>query len=364
MTRIGLPLSQGDLVTLNRTQTLTNKLISTGSALDANASENFTYHSMERQLLRNGNCDIAQRGTSIANTTENSYTLDQWYVDTATAGDDKTVSQQTADVAGSLYSIRVQRVNGETGHTVLRLSQAIESRDSIKFRGKKLTLSFYGKVGANFSAASSILTAKILTGKGTDEKATAFTTSADAISSDITATTTSVKYTLTTTDVIASDITQIGVSFSYDPTGTAGANDWFELTQIQLCAGDVALPFQAKSFAEELRDCQRFFQMYTSAVNAFLSWGVGCSISTTQVVVLFPFVVNMRYGTITMAKSAAAQFAVSEAAVASASAVGLNDYCETHANVIFTSASLTVAKACRVYSNNDVSTYLSFSAEL
>jgi hypothetical protein len=232
------------------------KLLDLFSASSPNNSSNL-FH----QGLINGNFDIWQRGTSIANTTANSYSADQWYVDTATAGDDKTVSQQTAGVDGSRYSCRVQRVSGETGHTVLRLTNAIESHDSIKFRGQKVTLSFYLKVGANFSAASSILTAKIVTGKGADQRVPAFTTSADAVSSDITATTSWVKHTITTSAVIASDITQIGVSFSFDPVGTASTNDWFEIAQVQLCAGEVVLPFQAKSYESELAACQRFYQL-------------------------------------------------------------------------------------------------------
>jgi len=277
----------------------------TNTRLNQNQLEdnNFNY-GMNRQAIINGNFDVWQRGTSVAMTAANAYTADRWYCDTATAGDDKTVSQQTADVNGSRYSCRVQRVNGETGHTVLRLSQALESQDSIKLRGNKLTLSFYLKVGANFSAASSILTAKILTGKGTDEKATTFTTSADAISSDITATTTSVKYILTTTNVIAADITQIGVSFSYDPTGTAGANDWFEITQVQLCAGDVALPFMPKSFEEELRACQRYYEksfLYTttpvdlgSYQNGISELCIGANVSTTEINGVFYFKVVKR----------------------------------------------------------------------
>lgn len=250
-------------------------------------------NSLFQQAIVNGNFDVWQRGTSIANTAANSYTADRWYVDTATAGDDKTVSQQTSDVNGSKFSCRVQRVNGETGHTVLRLSQALESQDSIKFRGQQLTLSFYLKVGANFSATSNVFTAKILTGKGTDEKATAFTTSADAASLNITATTSSVRYNLTTSAVIASDITQIGVSFSFDPTGTAGANDWFEINQVQLNVGSIVLAFQSKSYETELRDCKRYCQMITTlGTNERVFMGIASA--TTKVQYLIPFRPAMR----------------------------------------------------------------------
>lgn len=41
-----------------------------------------------------------------------------------------------------------------------------------------------------------------------------------------------------------------------------------EIAQLQLCAGSVALPFQPKSFQEELRDCQRYFYVYASDIGS------------------------------------------------------------------------------------------------
>jgi hypothetical protein len=157
----------------------------------------------------------------------------------------------------------------------------LESIESIKFRGKKLTLSFYLKVGADFSAASSLLTARIVSGKGTDQKLSAFTTSANEISSDITATATSTLYSITTTSAIASDITQIGVAFSYDPVGTAGANDWFEITQVQLCSGDVALPYSPMTYNDEYRKCRRFLKVFGTAAGVYERFGTALAVGTT-----------------------------------------------------------------------------------
>jgi hypothetical protein len=151
---------------------------------------------------------------------------------------------------------------------LLTFSQALESQDSIKFRGKKLTLSFYARGGAEFVADNSTLVSKIVTGKGTDQKVLAFTASADGVSQNNTLTTSWQKFTCTTTAAIASDITQIGVSFAFTHAGSGTTTNYFEITQVQLCAGDVALPFMPKSFEEELRACQRYYEksyLYTTA---------------------------------------------------------------------------------------------------
>ena len=246
-------------------KTLTNKTLTSPTlggtpVLDAASAIPFYNDSMSRQAIINGNFDVWQRGTSIAMTTADAYAADRWYCETATAATDKTVSRQTASNNGSYYSARVAAV--EDVDELVTFSQALESQDSIKFRGQKLTLSFWAKAGAEFVTDNATLTCKIVTGKGTDEKVLAFTTSADAISANKTLTDTFVKHTITTTAAIASDITQVGVSFAFTHAGAGVTTNYFELSQVQLCAGSIALPFQPKSFAQELADCQRYYYRF------------------------------------------------------------------------------------------------------
>ena len=216
-------------------------------------------NSLSRQAIINGNFDVWQRGTSIAMTTANAYSADRWYCETATAGTDKTISRQDGTgVNGSYYCARVAMV--QDVDELLTFSQALESQDSIKFRGQKVTLSFYARGGAEFVADNATLVSKIVTGKGTDQKVLAFTTSADGVSKNNTLTTGWQKFTCTTTAAIASDITQIGISFAFTHAGSGTTTNYFEVTQVQLCAGDVALPFMPKSFEEELRACQRYYE--------------------------------------------------------------------------------------------------------
>jgi len=216
-------------------------------------------NSLFRQTLINGNFDVWQRGTSIAMTTANAYSADRWYCETATAGTDKTISRQDGTgVNGSYYCARV--LFASDVDELLTFSQALESQDSIKFRGKKITLSFYARGGAEFVADNATLVSKIVTGKGTDQKVSAFTTSADGVSQNNTLTTDWQKFTCTTTAAIASDITQIGVSFAFTHAGSGTTTNYFEIAQVQLCAGEVALPFMPKSFDEELNRCLRYYE--------------------------------------------------------------------------------------------------------
>jgi hypothetical protein len=250
--------------------------------------------SLFQQMLVNGNFNVWQRGTTTSFTTTDGYTADGWYVDTATAGDDKTILRiAVTTVLNSQYSARVRRSTGETGHTVIRLTQALESQDCVQLRGSKLTLSFYAMCGASYSSPSSVLTAKIVTGKGTDEKVIAFTTSADAVTSDVTLTTSMQKFTITTTEVIASDITQIGVSFSYDPSGTGATGDYFQITQVQLCVGEVSLPFAPKKYSEELTDCRRFcYGITTVSVTQAVAFGTANATTIAYTAIFLP--VEMR----------------------------------------------------------------------
>jgi len=252
---------------------------------------NFNY-GLSRNAIINGNFDVWQRGTSIAMTAANAYTADMWYCETATAGTDKTVSQQTAGLNGSLYSCRVAMVQDQD--ELLTFSQALESKDSIKFRGQKMTLSFWAKGGAEFVADNATLVSKIVTGKGTDQKVLAFTTSADGVSQNNTLTTSWVKFTCTTTAAIASDITQIGVSFAFTHAGSGTTTNYFEVTQVQLCAGDVALPFMPKSDSQQRLDCYKFCVAYTSAQISARMGGVGFAADTTHAYIPFIFPVPMK----------------------------------------------------------------------
>jgi hypothetical protein len=243
---------------------------------------------------------VWQRGTSIASGAAQPYTADRWQVGRAGAVAGTTVSRQatgdTTNLPNIQYCARVQRDSGNTSTAATFFMQSFETFNAIPYAGKTIALSFYARAGANYSAASSSLVARIDTGTGTDQNVfSGYTGSATPISQGVTLTTTWQRFTVTGT--IASTATELGLLFQFNPTGTAGANDYYEVTGVQIDIGSVALPFRtyAATIQGELAACQRYYYRTTSigsSTDNILPLGMG--ISTTEVQTMGNFPVRMR----------------------------------------------------------------------
>lgn len=216
-----------------------------------------------KNALINGGMDIWQRGTATGSiTTGFVYGADRWCsVSGATTA--MTVSRQatgdTTNLPNIQYCARVQRTAGQTGTSFVQFGQSLESVNSIPFAGKTVTLSFYARAGSNYSSASNLINIILQTGTGTDQQVlSGFTGSSNPINTSATLTTTWQRFTFTTT--LSSSLTQIGVDLFYTPTGTAGANDYFEVTGVQLELGPVATPFSRAggTIQGELANCKRY----------------------------------------------------------------------------------------------------------
>ena len=214
-----------------------------------------------KNAIINGGMDIWQRGTSFTSTNSGgaNYGADRWNIYNARSG--TTYSRQTASLDGFQYSMRVQRDSGNTATGDLYLSYMLESADSYRFAGKQATLSFWAKAGANYSAASSALTTQLRTGTGTDQNIwVGYTGSSTIASSAKTLTTSWQRFSITGS--IGSTTTEMALLFAFTPVGTAGANDWFEITGVQLELGDVPTSFlrPGGTIQGELDACRRYYQ--------------------------------------------------------------------------------------------------------
>jgi len=148
-----------------------------------------------KNAVINGGMDIWQRGTSISVAASTApYTVDRWTL-AANANQASTVSRQatgdTTNLPTIQYCARVQRNSGQTGTGANYFAQSLETTNSIRYVGQSVTLSFYARKGANFSGASNLLGAFLVSGTGTDQNViTAYTGSATVATSDVTLTTT------------------------------------------------------------------------------------------------------------------------------------------------------------------------------
>jgi hypothetical protein len=213
-----------------------------------------------KNAIINGGFDVWQRGTSI--TAVSTYCADRWYKGGNAA---QTVTRQATGDTTNLpfvqYCARVQRNSGNATTTICDFGSNVETINAIPYAGKAITLSYYARAGANFSAASSAMNVSLYTGTGTDQNAFAgYTGSAQPINTTSTLTTTWQRFQHTI--ILGSTVTEFMPYFGFSPVGTAGANDYFEVTGVQVEVGSVATQFSraGATIQGELAACQRYFE--------------------------------------------------------------------------------------------------------
>ena len=229
-----------------------------------------------------GGFDVWQRGTTgTANSFSAGagYNADRWqnyYAGSLTVS--RQATSDTTNLPFIQYCARVQRNSGQTNTGGITLGQTFETINSIPFAGKTVTLSYYARAGANYSATSNALGVFCDVGTGTDQNVFfGFSGGTRPLSATTTLTTTWQRF--THTFAVASSTTQIGLLFTENPTGTAGANDYFEVTGVQLEIGAVATPFARAggSIGGELALCQRYYQSPDTTPTTTMLYGPSSS---------------------------------------------------------------------------------------
>jgi hypothetical protein len=216
----------------------------------------------------NSAMQVWQRGTSISLSASSGaiFTADRWTFAT-NASQASTVSRQvtgdTTNLPNIQYCARVQRNSGQTGTGTMHFVQSFESVNSIPFAGKTVTMSFYARKGANYSPTSNALIVYLMGGTGTDQNrggGTAYTGETYIVNNQ-TATLTATWQRFTYTGTVGATVTEMAPYFDIVPTGTAGVDDYFEITGVQIDIGSVALPFRtyAATIQGELAACQRYY---------------------------------------------------------------------------------------------------------
>jgi len=313
----------------------------------------------------NGGFDFWQRGTTITNPqATNAFTADRWIAFRGSLATGMVVSQQTSGLTGIRYSARVQRTAGNTGTDAMYFTaNTIETSQAVAMQGLPVTVSFYAKVGANYSGAGS-LGMSFITGTGTDQAMISFTGASTVASGNAAVTTSWARYSYT--GVVATNATEAKVEFGYSPTGTAGANDWFEITGVQVEIGSVATPFSRAggTLQGELAACQRYYFRFGGDQN-YQPLGFGMATngtSTLEFIVQHPVVMRTAPTSVESSGICAFDqvglFTLSSVTLSTAG-VGKN------ASRIGASATgLTPYRAHSILTNNSLSSYIGLNAEL
>ena len=247
-----------------------------------------------KNLIINGGMDVWQRATSFALTNGKAYTADRFWLNPQSVASTHSRQAVTSPIAGmaSQYCLRIQRNINVTATGLIYFATDLESTNAFACRGRKLTLSFYARKHATgYTATSSLFSLGIVSGKGTDQSlVSGYTSGAFVANHSNTLTSSWQRFTVTTSSVIADDITQIGLQGTRTSVGTAGTNDYMEITGIQLEISDVATNLEHRSYGEELALCQRYYQFY----NGNYQIHAGRTISGNRIDLSYTFPTQMR----------------------------------------------------------------------
>lgn len=255
--------------------------------LDANLGDGSAVLGLNRQAIINpGGQDvsrvISQRGAVVSGTCNNwanhllYYGVDRWLAYTSDAN-----GIQQASFAGGYFG--VYKANNAATNKLSQI-QIIEAANSCGLRGKKLSFGFIAdKTGTTAKDITVFILAMKAAGTAdsvTNAPITAFgadgvrptfnTTNYDVLyEGDFTATQMdgATRLTGTTSVIVPVDAKNIIFGVVNKQSNSAGdLYGGFKIKEVLLCAGDVALPFQPKSYEEELRACMRYYQTFAVLV--------------------------------------------------------------------------------------------------
>jgi hypothetical protein len=338
---------------------------------DSSTSTGLRYQSAYNgNAVINGGFDIWQRGTSFT-ATATAYTADRWNGFRSPAG--ATISRQVTGDTTNLpfiqYCARAQRNSGNTDVNVIGLFYSAETADSLRFAGRTVTLSFYARAGANFSAASSNLAVEFSQGFGTDQNVIVggFTGKTNIASGNAVLTTTWQRFTFTGT--MSSTATQIGIQTYFTPVGTAGAADFYELTGVQVELGSVPTTFKRSNgsggtIQGELAACQRYYYTLVAGTNG--TFGTCGYYSSTDVLGTVFYPVQMRTAPTFSAAAGSFYEVVRNSGSNALTALSANYLGQLSANIFAGSAQGASGTAGHAgqYRTTSASANIAFSAEL
>lgn len=301
-----------------------------------------------RNKIINGNFDVWQRGTSFS--AGNIYTADRWAAGGATGQTvNRVADHPTAGSSG--YCLEIANTSGSQW-----LYQRIESINIRDLVGKTVTASCWVKTVVAGGGAQLM----VVRANGVDD----WSGSTDIGASVYTSSTswTRLTYSFTVTAAMAN-----GLMLRVITSGGAGGAATVRVAMVQLEVGPAATSFEHRPYGLELVLCQRYYCRFNTS-NIDSTFSIGFVGSTTQMVGLVKFPVNMRITPTSLEQSGVAtDYAIGIpganvicSAVPTYSARTTTD----HAQFAFTVASGLTAGNSAMAKSATTGAFLGFSAEL
>jgi len=237
--------------------------------------------SMARQAIMNGNFDIWQRGVSV-NAASGAWCSDRWRYSLTLDGATVPTRTGTREIItsgalpNSFYCNRLTVDGAGSGFgtgTHYRIVQKIEyGTRNLCGLNKTVTVSFWAKS----DIASKKIGIYLIQNYGTTGSPSAEEDIVGEIF-DLTSSWQKFTHTFTTNTLVGktfgtgnNDNLSLQIGHAWGSAAAAlyggsteedfGGSGYIDIAQIQLCAGDVALPFEPKTWDGELADCQRYYQ--------------------------------------------------------------------------------------------------------
>lgn len=253
--------------------------------------------------VMNGSMAMWQSGASLtlAAATGHSH-CDGWSYSAGAGFAGYQIVRAVTPPTGLVYGIRYIRTAAGTNTGQQMLIHDMESVDSRPLAGKTVVCSFWARVGANWSPTTG-LTASLETGTGTDAaRRSGAYAGADVTSMNVTPNTGYARFSFTKR--LATTATQLCVYFSFTPVGTAGANDWVDITGVQIEIGDEPSDFLHDDRQRALERCQRRYyksfhqddvpvQNFGTTAGAYF-WTAVTAGATAQRGLVYPLPTTMR----------------------------------------------------------------------
>ena len=271
----------------------------------------------KRNMIINGNMEVAQRSTSVAVTASGYHTVDRYNIGLLSAGR-LTMSQESiTDLEGFSKALKLDCTTADTsiGSTeLLTLNQKFEGQSIQKMQkgfsnAKATTLSFYVK--GNASATYAVELSDTDNSGRHISKTFSVTTSWNRVSLTFPGDTTG-KITADNSRSLDMNIwLHAGSGYNsgsiQDSWGAlnqagraAGISSFFDstdreffITGVQFELGEVATPFEHETFADNLIRCRRYFQQY-NATNAFTRFALGVAYDGSTIAAPLNLPVQMR----------------------------------------------------------------------